>query len=300
MNILVTGAAGSLGRDLAPLLSRYYNVRTLDIRNPNNNLEFVQCDISRLDEVEQATKGIDVIAHLAAILPVDCSLSQFIDVNVKGTCNILEAALKNGVKKVVYASSVWAASRGASPYLPIDENIPCKPEGMYDITKLMGEQFCEYYSRIYGLNTMTLRLCGYDPIEGFSSEGDIQWDKIDIRSLVGRFVGMGSSFKLTNAYDLAQAFKSAIENKINQYDVYIIGIGAPFVQKDADDLKKTPIDVLEGYYPNVSRFINEIGLNIPGIGFWYNTEKAKKHLGFSPRFNLQDVMKQYYENAKKI
>ena len=147
---------------------------------------------------------------------------------------------------------------------------------------------------------MTLRLCGYDPIEGFSSDGDILWDKIDIRALAGRFIGMGPSFKLTNAYDLAQAFKSAIENKNNQYDVYIIGLGAPFVQKDANDLKKTPITVLEKYYPNVSKFLKEIGLDIPGIGFWYNTEKAKKHLGFSPRFDLLDVMKQYYENAKKI
>ena len=101
MKILVTGAAGSLGRDLAPLLSRYYDVRALDIRNPNNSLEFVQCDISKLDEVDQATKGIDVIAHLAAILPIECPISQFIDVNVKGTCNILEAALRNNVKKVI-------------------------------------------------------------------------------------------------------------------------------------------------------------------------------------------------------
>jgi len=295
MKVLVTGAAGSLGRDLTPLLSRYHDVLALDIKKPNNDLEFVQCDISKLEEIEQATKGIDVIAHLAAILPVECPISQFIDVNVKGTCNILDAALKNGVKKVVYASSVWAASRGASPYLPIDENIPCKPEGMYDITKLMGEQFCEYYSRIYGLNTMTLRLCGYDPIEGFSSDGDILWDKIDIRSLVGRFVGMGPSYKLTNAYDLAQAFKSAIEYKNNQYDVYIMGLGSPFSQEDAEELKKTPIDVLERYYPNVSRFIKKIGLDIPGIAFWYNTEKAKKHLGFSPRFDLTDVMKQYYD-----
>lgn len=297
MRILVTGAAGSLGKDLAILLSRYYDIIALDIKKPHNNLEFVQCDISKLEEVEQATKGIDVIAHLAAILPVDCTSSQFIDVNVKGTCNVLEVALKNGVKKVIYASSVWAASRGASPYLPIDENIPCKPEGMYDITKLMGEQFCEYYYRMYGLNTMTLRLCGYDPIEGFSSDGDILWDKIDIQTLVSRFVGMGASFKLTNAYDLTQAFKSAIENKKNQYDVYIIGLGAPFMQEDADDLKKTPIAVLEKYYPNVSIFLEEIGLNVPGIGFWYNTTKAKKYLGFSPRFSLQDVMQQYYESA---
>jgi len=298
MKIMVTGASGSLGRDLAPLLSRYYDVIALDIKKPNNDLEFVQCDISKLEEVEQATKDIDMIAHLAAILPVDRPLSQFIDVNVKGTCNILEAALKNGVKKVVYASSVWAASRGASPYQPIDENIPCKPEGMYDITKLMGEQFCEYYHRLYGLNTMTLRLCGYDPIDGFTGDGDILWGKIDIRALTGRFVGMGPSFKLTNAYDLAQVFRSAIENKSSQYDVYIIGVGTPFTQKDVKDLKKMPVTVLESYYPGVSAFLKEIGLDVPGLGFWYNTNKAKEHLGFSARFNLQDVMQQYYENRR--
>ena len=79
-----------------------------------------------------------------------------------------------------------------------------------------------------------------------------------------------------------------------------MGLGLPFRQEDAEDLKKTPITVLEKHYPNVSKFIKEIGLDIPGIGFWYNTEKAKKHLGFLPRFDLLDVMKQYYENAKKI
>jgi len=86
------------------------------------------------------------------------------DVNVEGTCNILEAGIKNGIKKVVYASSVWAASRGFSvPYLPIDENTPCKPEGMYDITKRMGEEFCEYFYRMYGLSTIIFRLFGFSP-----------------------------------------------------------------------------------------------------------------------------------------
>jgi nucleoside-diphosphate-sugar epimerase len=295
MQILVTGGAGCLGSDLAPLLARYYNVKVTDIKKPNNDLEFIHCDISKLGEVEQATKGVDVIIHLAALLPISCPSNQFIDVNVKGTCNILEASLKNGVKKVVYASSVWAASRGASPYQPIDENIPCKPEGMYDITKRMGEEFCEYFHRLYGLNTMTLRLCGYDPIDGFSSDGDILWDKVNIQALAGRFVGSGPSFKLTNAWDLAQAFKAAVENEGNQYDVFIIGLGLPFVQNDAEELSKDPLTALEKHFPDSTNFFNDIGLEIPKIEFWYNTEKAKKHLGFSPKFSLQDVIQQYYE-----
>ena len=299
MKILLTGGAGDLGRDLGPLLARYHDVKVLDIKKPDNDLEFVSCDISKSEDVEQATKGVDVIAHLAALISADTS-TQFIDVNAKGTCNILEAALKNGVKKVVYASSVWAASRGLSvPYLPIDENIPCQPEGMYDITKRMGEEFCEYFYRMYGLNTMILRLCGYYPVEGFSSEGDILWDKIDLPEFAGRFVGTGPAFKLTNAWDLTQAFKAAIEDEKIQHDVFIIGLGAPFMREDAEGLKNMPLAVLEKYYPGASEFFKEIGVDVPEIRFWYNTEKAKKHLGFSPKFALQDVMKQYYENKEK-
>jgi len=296
MKILLTGGAGDLGRDLGPLLARYHDVKVLDIKKPDNDLEFVCCDISKTKDMEQATKGVDVIAHLAALISADTS-TQFIDVNVKGTCNILESALKNGVKKVVYASSVWAASRGLSvPYLPIDENIPCKPEGLYDITKRMGEEFCEYFYRMHGLNTMILRLCGYYPVKGFSSDGDILWDKIDLPAFAGRFVGTGPAFKLTNSWDLTQAFKAAIEDGKIQHDVFIIGLGAPFVQEDTEDLKKTPLSVLEKYYPGASEFFKEIGVDVPEIRFWYNTEKAKKHLGFSPKFSLQDVMRQYYEN----
>jgi nucleoside-diphosphate-sugar epimerase len=296
MKILLTGGAGDLGRDLGPLLARYHDVKVLDIKKPDNDLEFVRCDIRNAEDVEQATKDVDVIAHLAALISADTS-TQFIDVNAKGTCNILEAALKNSVKKVVYASSVWAASRGLSvPHLPIDENIPCKPEGMYDITKRMGEEFCEYFYRMHGLNTIILRLCGYYPVEGFSDEGDILWGKVDLPALTGRFVGMGPAFKLTNAWDLTQAFKAAIENEKIEHDVFIIGLGAPFVPEDAKGLKEATLSVVEKYYPGSSEFFEEIGLDVPAIKFWYNTEKARKHFGFSPKFSLQDVMKQYYEN----
>ena len=296
MKVLVTGGAGVLGRDLSPLLAKYHEVKTLDIQKPDNDLEYVHCDLTQLAEVERATADVDIIVHLAALLSAPTS-KDFIAVNVQGTCNILEAALRNGVGKVVYASSVWAASRGmAIPYLPIDESIPIAPEGMYDITKRMGEEFCEYFHRMHGLNTMTLRLCGYDPIDGFSDEGNILWDKIDLPALVGRFLGMGPAFKLTNAWDLAQAFKSAIEADIMEHDVFIMGIGAPFASEESEELSKAPLPVLEKHVPGVSEFLQDIELSITPIPFWYDTEKARKQLGFSPKHSLQDVMQQYYAN----
>ena len=318
MKIMVTGAAGLCGRALAPMLAKHYgyDVIASDIRNPDqalgkleqrgmgdfphNELPFLHCDIRKPEDVEQAISGkdIDVIIHLATLQPGQGPPSMSIDINIKGTCNILESALKNGVKRVIFTSSVWAASRGPSaPYQPIDEYISCAHEDMYDITKRMGEQFCEYYYTKYDLSTIAFRFCGYDPIEGFSSEGDILWDEININALAGRYLGMGS--KLTNAWDLTQAFKAAMENKDVQHGLFLIGVGAPFVREDAEDLRKTPLVVLEKYYPGASEFFDEIGQDIPAITFWYNTQKAEKHLGFSTKLSLSDIMHQYYENKRK-
>jgi nucleoside-diphosphate-sugar epimerase len=302
MKVMITGAAGLCGKAIAPILAnRYgYDVIASDMKNPDNNFPFVPCDIRNPEEVEKAIKGkdIDFIIHLATLQPGLGPSDMSVDINVKGTCNILESALRNGVKRVVFTSSVWAASRGPSAaYQPIDENIPCTYEDMYDITKHIGEELCQYFYTKYGLSTVAFRFCGYDPIEGFSSNGDIIWDKINLKALAGRYLGMGS--KLTNAWDLTQAFKAAMENKDIKQALFLIGVGAPFVREDAEGLKKTPLVVLEKYYPGCSGFFNEIGLNVPSIPFWYNAKKAEKYLGFTPRFTLQDVMNQYYENKKK-
>jgi nucleoside-diphosphate-sugar epimerase len=303
MRALITGAAGSCGGDVAPILAKYYNydIITTDIRKPDNDFPYVPCDIKNLEEVDQALKGrdIDAIIHLGTLQPGLGPADMSIDINVKGVCNILESAKNNGVKRVVFTSSVWAASRGPnSPYQPIDEDIKPSFEDMYDITKHMGEELCAYYHKMFGLNATAFRFCGYHPVEGFSDKGDILWDKIDLKALVGRYCGMGPAFKLTNAWDLTQAFRMAIENKDFTHGLYLIGVGIPFTSDEAEALKKTPLAIYEKYYPGVTEFFKEIGFDMPAISFWYNTQKAKEQLGFSPRFTLQDIMNQYYESKK--
>jgi len=298
MKVMITGAAGLCGRDIAPILAKYYgyDIIASDIRKPDNDFDFVQCDISDPEDVEQAITGkdIDAIIHLGTLQPGLGPPSMSIDINVKGVCNILESAWKNNVKRVVFTSSVWAASRGpGAPYQPIDEDIKPSYEDMYDITKHMGEELCEYYYKMHKLNAIAFRFCGYDPIAGFSDEGDILWDKMDICKLVGRYCGIGPSHKLTNAYDLTQAFRMAIENENFTHGLFLIGLGIPFESKDAEDLKTAPLAVYEKYYPGTSEFFKKIGFNMPSVPFWYNTEKAKKCLGFSPKLTLQDIMDQY-------
>jgi len=304
MKLMITGAAGLCGGHLAPLFAKHYGYEILasDIKDPENGFPYVPCDIRSLESVDQAIKGngIDAIIHLGTLQPGLGPADMSIDINVKGVCNILESAKNNGVKRVAFTSSVWAASRGPNAeYQPIDEEIKPTYDDMYDITKHMGEEMCAYYHKMFGLNATAFRFCGYDPIEGFSDEGDILWDKIDICKLVGRYCGLGSSFKITNAWDLTQAFRMAIENKEFTHGLYLIGVGMPFVSADAESLKKDPLSVYEKYYPSVSEFFKEIGFDMPAVSFWYNGEKAKKQLGFAPRFTLQDIMNQYYENKEK-
>jgi len=303
MKVMITGADGLCGRAVAPILSEYYDYDVIasDIRDPDNGFPFVHCDIRNPEEVEQSISGkdIDAIIHLGTLQPGLGPPDMSIDINIKGTCNILESARKNGVKKVVFTSSVWAASRGTTAaYQPTDENIPCVHEGMYDITKRMGEQFCDYYYKHHGLSAIAFRFCGYEPIEGFGCAGDILWDEIDIKALAARYLGMGS--KLTNAWDLTQAFRLAIESKDVQHGLFLIGVGSPFAAEEAEDLKNAPLAVLEKHYPGVSDFLNEIGQDVPAITFWHNTQKAEKHLGFSPKLSLNDIMRQYYENKGKV
>jgi nucleoside-diphosphate-sugar epimerase len=301
MKVLVTGGAGLCGRDIAPLFAKHYNyeIITTDIRKPDNDFPYLPCDIRNINEVDQIIKasGVDAIIHLGTLQPGLGPADMSIDINVKGVCNILESAKNNGVKRVVFTSSVWAGSRGPNAeYQPIDEEIKPTYEDMYDITKHMGEELCAYYHKMFGLNAIAFRFCGYDPIEGFDDNGDILWEKIDILKLVGRYCGIGPSYKLTNAWDLTQAFKMAIENDKYTHGLYLIGVGMPFVSEEAEALRNNPITIYEKYYPGISDFFKKIGFNVPNISFWYNTKKAKEQLGFSPKFTLQDIMCQYYEN----
>jgi len=122
MRIMVTGAAGLCGMDLAPMLAKYYgyDVITSDIRKPDNDFPFVHCDISKPEDVEQAIKGkdIDVIIHLATLQPGQGPPSMSIDINVKGICNILEAAYLNGV--YIYQNDEVSGSFFCSPKVIAD------------------------------------------------------------------------------------------------------------------------------------------------------------------------------------
>jgi len=166
MKIVVTGGAGFIGSHIAEYWSRRAEVVIIDnLRTGKrenlrglSHVNFVEGDIRDAELVERLLEGADYVFNLAALVSVPESIlkpEETIDINVKGLINILNAARKHGVKKVVHSSS--AAIYGDDPQLPKSIKMKPAPKTPYGITKLDGEYWCSFYSEDFGVPTVSLR-----------------------------------------------------------------------------------------------------------------------------------------------
>lgn len=169
MKVLVTGGAGFIGSHVVDrLMQRGDEVIVLDdlstgsLKNIEHhmskpNFRFIEGDIRDLKAVGEATAGVDVVIHEAAITSVPLSIEKpelTMDVNVGGTLNLLKASLKARVRRFVYASS--SAIYGVPSKLPIDEDSQLKPLSPYGQSKVEAERHCQtFHNR--GLETVRLR-----------------------------------------------------------------------------------------------------------------------------------------------
>lgn len=156
---LVTGAAGFLGRYLVRgLRARGDGVRALDLHRPDDaepDVEWVLADIRDADAVRRACKGVEVVHHLAALIPQRRADPETMRaVNVGGTKNILEAARAAGVRRVVFLSSVEVF--GVPKVMPCPEDGPLAPLGEYGHNKIAAEALCRE-AAAQGLEVVILR-----------------------------------------------------------------------------------------------------------------------------------------------
>ena len=164
---IVTGGAGFIGSNLVnELISQNIQVSIIDNlstghkENLNPKATFYNVDISKADPLRLQTimEGADIVFHLAALARVQPSIEDpvpFNEVNINGTLNILWAAHKAGVKRVVYSAS--SSAYGETNLLPTSETAPTNPLSPYGLQKYVGEQYCKMFSEVYGLDTVSLR-----------------------------------------------------------------------------------------------------------------------------------------------
>jgi len=142
MNHLITGGSGFLGNAIMHrLLKNGENVKILDVWKSDthpDDVEFINCDIRDRSGVNKSMKGIDIVHHNVALVPLTKSGKLFWDVNVNGSQIAAEEALKNGVDAFIHMSS--SALYGAVNKFPIDKNTKIKPIEIYGKAKYAGEQ----------------------------------------------------------------------------------------------------------------------------------------------------------------
>jgi UDP-glucose 4-epimerase len=172
---LVTGGAGFIGSHLVEaLVARGERVRVLDdlssgkrenLSTVLGDVELLVGDVADPGTVDRAIDGCETVFHLAAIASVQASIENprhTHKVNVDGTLNILEAARRIGVRRVVFISS--AAVYGDHTALPLREELPLRPLSPYGASKATGEAYCSAFRASYGLPTVVLRpLNAYGP-----------------------------------------------------------------------------------------------------------------------------------------
>ena len=164
---LVTGGAGFIGSHLTEeLVRRGHRVRVADslITGKRSNLdhipgvEFLEGDLADLDVARRAVEGVEYVLHQAAIPSVPRSVKDPITsnrANVDATVNTLVAARDAGVRRLVFAAS--SSAYGDTPTLPKHERMATNPLSPYALQKVIGEQYLQMFTRLYGLETVSIR-----------------------------------------------------------------------------------------------------------------------------------------------
>lgn len=168
--VLVTGGAGFIGSHLVDkLISRGYSVVVLDNFHSEEmesfrevlgraSFEVIEGDIRDRKAVREAMDGVDAVVHLAALIDVEESVNNPLethDVNVNGTLNVLNEAVRSGVRKLLFASST--AVYGEGNPLPLEEEHSLNPISPYAASKVSAEYYCKAFNSCYGLSTVVLR-----------------------------------------------------------------------------------------------------------------------------------------------
>ena len=180
MRVLLTGGNGGIGSVATRyLLERGYDVRVIDLgaESKVDNVEYASCDIRDYDAVREQVKGFDAIVHMAAIpAPPGGRGPDIFHINVTGTYNIFEAAAREGITRIVQASSInaigcaWNVNDFVPDYFPVDEGQTRRTDDPYSLSKQLVEDIGDYYWRRDGISSTGLRFPWVYPIDYYLSD----------------------------------------------------------------------------------------------------------------------------------
>jgi uronate dehydrogenase len=158
--LLLTGAAGGLGRELRARLKAHCGVlRVSDIADLGSAApgeELAPAALEQPDAVLALLAGVDAVVHLGGV-SVEGPFGPILQANIVGVYNLYEAARKHGVRRIVFASSNHVTGFYRQDEV-IDARMPMRPDGYYGLSKAFGENLAQFYFDRYGIETVSLRI----------------------------------------------------------------------------------------------------------------------------------------------
>ncbi len=290
MKAIVTGGCGFIGSHLVDLLvSQGLQVTVLDnlssgrrenLQQVENQVQVVECDISREGDWQQLFAGVDYVFHLAALADIVPSIkdpTSYFRTNVDGTFYVLEASRRHQIKRFVYAAS--SSCYGIPTVYPTPEDADIQTKYPYALTKYLGEEMVLHWSEVYQLPALALRLFNvYGPRSRTSGTYGAVFGVFLAQKLAGKpftVVGDGQQTRdFTYVTDVAEAFLAAANSSYSG-SVYNVGSGRTVSVLELVALLKGPVT----YIPKRP--------GEPACTF-AKIDKIKHDIGWTPRVTFEE------------
>jgi uronate dehydrogenase len=223
-----------MGPHLVAPFREAYDLKTFDLSG--NGADF-EGDLTQIEPLRAAMKGREVVVHLAATSDEAPFVETLVPNNVIGVYNVLEAAHLEGVRRVIFASTIQAVGGNLSADVPFENQAPPRPSTLYGVTKVLGETMGRWYHDKRGLEFIAIRIGAFQPYD--SPYFAKQW---------GRELWLSPR-------DAATLFRAAIETPDIGYAI-VNGTSNTFAEKLSlrparDILGWEPQDDARDYYPHV-------------------------------------------------
>lgn len=294
MRVLLTGSSGWLGRYLAPLLSQNgHAVTGIDVV-PGAYTQVIGtvADRSLIDRT-MAEQGIEAIIHSGALHKPDIvryPRQAFMDVNVNGTLNLIEAAVAAGNDRFLFTSTTSLMVRAdvrdgageAGAWWMDEEFGPLAPRNIYGISKLAAEQAVKLIHREHGINVAILRTGRFFP-EDDDTHAVPSGPNLKANELLHR--------RLT-VEDAAAAHLAALEAAPQiGCDTFILSAPPPFGREDAAELARDARTVIARYFPDAAGLYADAGWVLPKtIDRVYDPSRAERRFGWRARTDFASVL----------
>jgi UDP-glucose 4-epimerase len=293
LTILVTGSAGHLGEALMRTLrERGEAARGMDIvASPFTDLV---ASIADRAAVEEAMQDIDVVLHAATLHKPHVATHArqvFVDTNITGTLNLLEAAVINQVRAFIFTSTTSTfgdalTPPAGSPAAWITEDVIPIPKNIYGVTKTAAEDLCRLFHRNHGLPCLVLRTSRFFPEEDDVPERASAYSEANLKA--NEFL-----YRRVDLEDVVSSHLIAIAKAASiGFAKFIITATSPF---EPNDLARLGVDapaVVAKYFPDYPAVYAKAGWKmLPALDRVYVNARARRLLGWQPRYDFGHILR---------